>query len=151
MATFYIWKCNTCDFGFTAQGPQECNIEHKDQEKIITPLPHPITPLAQGLYAHGYCKNCQEEKDTIIVEYKTPSDPFITPKDNIKEEYLNNYRGYIEDHPEKEVILTECYNFDSLRCPTCNEILVFYPYKTKPFPCPECNKGTVEKTGHMMS
>jgi len=147
MARYFEWKCNKCDFGFTAFGPQECFIDHVDGTTVIEPLPHPLTDIASGLFLHGYCKNCKMEKDLVIVEFIEPGDPWKVRKDNIVGKYLENYSFLINDHPDLEEIPTEGYNFAAVRCPDCGDDLVVYPFRNKPFSCPKCETGTVDQIG----
>jgi hypothetical protein len=145
MARYYKWKCNNCDFKFTAFGPQECFVIQEDEQIIIKPLPHPLTTIAGGLFLHGYCKSCKMEKDMVIVAFTKPCDPWKVAKKDIMDEYLKNYSSIIKDHPDWEEIPTEGYNFSAVKCPDCSDELVVYPFRNKPFSCPTCENGTVEQ------
>lgn len=146
MAHHFQWHCNKCDFHFDAFGPQECIISHYKDQTIIKPLPHPLADIASGLFVHGFCKTCGKEVDVIVIEFIKPDEPWEIKKENIRPEYLANYSNFIKDHPDKDTVFTECYNYAALICPTCKSNIVVYPVISKPFPCPSCEMGIVEMT-----
>ncbi|MDW7681972.1 MAG: hypothetical protein SCK70_15525 [bacterium] len=142
MASYYKFKCNNCKFEVTVSGPHEFKFENG----VIKALPHPgDDEPADGLYLNVYCPHCDKNLNLTRVEYIEPAEnPFETNVENIKEEYLNNYSAYIKDYPQKTKIPTECFNLFALKCPCCDNDVLYYPGHADRFHCPKCKNGKFE-------
>lgn len=133
MASYYTIWCEECNFKCKTSGPHEYQLSRKKMKL----LPHPSHIPADGILLNVFCPKCMKNNKKIIVEFKNRCDnPWEVPKAMIKAEYLNNYRGWIAENPKKNDIPTECFNYDSAKCPECGQLAVFF----NNIACPKCGK-----------
>lgn len=127
MASFYTFECNKCKHRVNTSGPHEF---YRNKKGNMKPYGHPV-PISKeaaemgisGLTIEFYCPKCDKNFETIIVEYKKPTD-----------DKLAMWSGALEPKDEYK-------NKDVFRCPKCDEILIFNPEEFKNIKCSRCKEG----------
>lgn len=155
MAAFYKYSCSDCSFNIETSGLHE----FKFKNDLLETLPHPVrNEPCDGIYLNLFCLKCIQNAKLIIVKFKrSVNNPWNANKDDIDEQYLSNYSGYINHNPNKQNILTECYNFNIIICPICkigevitdeNDVnrgyVLFKSYSDVKYSCPSCQEGILK-------
>jgi len=147
MATYYHFCCYNCGrFLADSSGPHEFKFENKK----IVPLSHPCPDEpSDGIFLNVFCTKTMKNYRLIMIEFKKKQDsPWSAKIKNVKEQYLKNYKGFMDDTNkdsqtlellEDNDILSECFNKDAIKCPNCKDHEALFD-QTKNISCPKCGK-----------
>jgi Zn finger protein HypA/HybF involved in hydrogenase expression len=127
----FIYQCNKCFYEVTVSSGWEFYIDQNGTRKRSDHLGRSAEAKqagVKGFTAEWYCRQCQEVREAVVVEYSLP-----------RNGPLDSCLAYSDPNVERKYFLAVCSE--------CNSVLV---ENLNGLPCP-CGKGKFKESGRFMS
>jgi hypothetical protein len=127
----FIYQCNKCSYEVTVSSGWEYYIDPNGVRKRYGHLGRSDEAKqagVKGFTAEWYCRQCQEVREAVVVEYSSP-----------RNGPLDSCLAYSDPNVERKYFLAVCSE--------CNSVLV---ENLNGLPCP-CGKGKFKESGRFMS
>ena len=131
MAFGFIYQCNKCSYELTVSSGWEFYIDQNGTRKRSDHLGRSAEAKqagVKGFTAEWYCRQCQEVREAVVVEYSSP-----------RNGPLDSCLAYSDPNVERKYFLAVCDK--------CGSVLV---ENLNGLPCP-CGKGKFKESGRFMS